>query len=205
MGFMGSRYPLWKKTMDIAVGAAGFAVLMLIYPAVAVAIKFNSRGPVFVKCERVSKGKKIKVYKFRSMISGAEKLKGSLSSLNERANGPFFKISRDPRVTKVGRFIRKTRIDELPQMINVLKGEMAVVGPRPHEPEEVAEYPEQYVHITEYRAGITGKSQISGASSLDWMEELRLDSEYLKTMSFGEDAKIIAKTFIIFISDHRGV
>ncbi len=191
--------------MDIAVGTIGFAVLVAIYPFVAIAIKLDSKGPVFARCERISDGKRIKVYKFRSMIQGAEKLKESLSLMNERANGPFFKIAKDPRITEVGRFLRKTRIDELPQMINVLKGEMAIVGPRPHEPQEVAGYPEQYAYIADYRAGITGRSQIGGASSLDWLEELRLDSEYLKTMSFTDDISVIMRTFFIFISEHTGV
>jgi lipopolysaccharide/colanic/teichoic acid biosynthesis glycosyltransferase len=111
----------------------------------------------------------------------------------------------DPRVTRVGRLIRRYRVDEVPQFINVLKGEMAIVGPRPHEPEEVSKYPIEFSHISKARAGITGVSQVSGASSLKWIDELTLDNFYVNNRSLKLDVKIVMKTIGIFFSDPTGV
>lgn len=191
--------------MDIILSLIVMALFLPLFPIIAIAIKTDSKGPVFAKCDRISGGRKVKVYKFRSMIKGADKLKKNLSGMNDRADGPFFKIKNDPRVTRAGRFLRKTRIDEVPQILNVLKGEMAFVGPRPHEPAEVSEYPEEYGYVSLYKAGITGISQISGASSLNWIKELELDGEYLEKVSFGRDIKILLKTIAIFFFDQTGV
>ena len=132
-------------------------------------------------------------------------MKKLLSVLNERSDGPFFKIKNDPRITKVGRILRKFRIDEFPQLINVLKGEMALVGPRPHEPEEVIYYPEEYKHIILARAGITGLSQVNGASGLPFLKELELDSHYVKNRSLLLDGKILAKTAVFIFSDPTAI
>jgi lipopolysaccharide/colanic/teichoic acid biosynthesis glycosyltransferase len=191
--------------MDLVVSFFVAVVFLPVFPFIALAIKIDTRGPVFVKCERLSNGKKIKAYKFRSMIFGAEKMKDSLQHLNDRKDGPFFKIKKDPRVTRVGRVLRGTLIDEIPQIINVFKGEMAIVGPRPHEPREVEKYPEKYKHLPNFRAGITGISQISGASSLNWEEELELDASYVGDISFKNDFKIILKTIVLFFSEPNGV
>lgn len=139
------------------------------------------------------------------MIDGAAAMKGGLKHLNERNDGPFFKIKRDPRVTKFGRLLRKFRIDESPQFINVLKGELALVGPRPHEPEEVIHYPDEYKSLLLHRSGITGLSQVNGASSLPFMKELELDKFYLDNASFGLDSKIIFKTAAILFFDPTAV
>jgi len=199
------KYPVWKRIMDLAFSIAAGAVFLLLLPFIAAAIKLDSKGPVFAKCERISRGRKIKAYKFRSMIVGAEKMKKELEHLNDRKDGPFFKIKDDPRVTKVGRFLRATRIDEVPQIINVFKGEMAIVGPRPHEPGEVEKYPEEYRRLTDFRAGITGISQISGASSLNWRKELEFDADYVRNITFRKDMKIIFKTIAIFFTEPTGV
>jgi lipopolysaccharide/colanic/teichoic acid biosynthesis glycosyltransferase len=135
----------------------------------------------------------------------AESRKKELEYLNDRKDGPFFKIKNDPRVTKVGRLLRASRVDEVPQVINVLKGEMAIVGPRPHEPEEVEKYPEKYKHLPDFRAGITGISQISGASSLNWMKELAFDADYVENISFRKDVGIIFKTIAIFFTEPTGI
>ncbi|OGG37754.1 hypothetical protein A2110_02115 [Candidatus Jorgensenbacteria bacterium GWA1_54_12] len=153
---------------------------------------------------RVSGGKVVRVYKFRSMVRGAETKKDALRDLNER-DGPFFKMAHDPRVTKIGKILRKLRIDEFPQFINVLKGELSVVGPRPHEPEEVMHYPKEFAHIPFAQAGVTGLSQISGASSLLYREELVLDARYLEHVSLWSDIKILVKTVLVFFTDPTGI
>ena len=191
--------------MDISVSVLGIVIMAPFLPLIALAIKLDSSGPVFVKLDRISAGKVIKVYKFRSMVKNAQSLKASLAPFNERSDGCFFKMANDPRVTRVGRVLRKLRLDETPQFVNVLKGEMAIVGPRPHEPGEVSEYPEEYFHIPEALAGVTGVSQVSGASSLKWLDELALDDYYIRNVSPGLDLWVMMRTINIFISDPTGV
>ncbi|MCK9187274.1 MAG: sugar transferase [Candidatus Colwellbacteria bacterium] len=199
------RYPAWKRAMDLGIAFFSAVAFLPLFPLIAIAIKVDSKGPVFAKCERISGGKKIRVYKFRSMVKDAELMKNKFMHMNNRSEGPFFKIKEDPRVTRVGKFLRAYRIDEVPQIINVLKGNMAIVGPRPHEPEEVDQYPEKYKELSLYRAGITGISQVSGASSLNWLKELELDMDYIKNISFKKDMAIILKTIFIFFFDPTGI
>lgn len=178
---------------------------MPLFPFIALAIKLDTPGSVLVRLPRVSGGKTIYVFKFRSMVANALELRGKLISYNERRDGPFFKIRHDPRITRMGRFLRKTRLDEFPQLLNVLTGELALVGPRPHEPEEAMNYPEAYQHLVSAKAGVTGLSQVSGASSLAFLRELELDSFYLENQSFLFDLKIILKTVEIFFTDPTAV
>lgn len=194
-----------RRILDIIGSLLGLTALAPFVPFIAMAVKAESRGPVFVKLARVSAGKTIQVYKFRSMYEGAHQMKGVLSILNERNDGPFFKIKKDPRVTRVGRLLRKFRIDEFPQLINVLKGELSLVGPRPHEPEEVIYYPHPYKHLMLAKSGITGLSQVSGASGLPFLKELELDDHYVKNRTLLMDAKILAKTAKIIFSDPTAV
>ena len=201
----GRSYFLVKRLIDIAGGCIGLVFFALLYAILAIPIKLDSPGPIIVGLARVSRGKVITLYKFRSMIVGASQQKSSLSHLNERIDGPFFKIKSDPRVTIIGRIIRSTRIDEVPQFINVLLGELSLVGPRPHEPGEVAAYPDEYRFLPQQLAGITGLSQVSGASGLPFRKELELDAYYLKNQSFELDLKIIARTVAIFLFDPTAV
>lgn len=194
-----------RRPLDIFGATLGLLILAPFVPFIALAIKLETRGPVIVKLRRVSGGKTLHVYKFRSMIHGAHALKPLLKDLNERHDGPFFKIKNDPRLTKIGKFLRKFRIDETPQLINVLKGELALVGPRPHEPEEVIHYPEKYKHLILAKAGVTGLSQVSGASGLPFLKELELDSHYVKNRSLWLDLKILAKTLAIMFFDPTAV
>ncbi len=198
-------YQLAKRFIDILGSLLGLAMLLPVAPLIALAIKIDSRGPVFVRLPRVSGGRKIFILKFRSMVENAHAMKPGLAHLNERRDGPFFKIKNDPRLTRVGRVIRKFRLDEFPQLWNVLTGELSLVGPRPHEPEEVIHYPEAYQHVALVKAGVTGLSQISGASSLPFLRELELDSRYLREQSLWLDAKILGKTLAIFFSDPTAV
>jgi len=190
--------------MDVIGAFAGLILITPFFPMIAAAIKIDSRGPVIIKLSRVSEGKEIGVYKFRSMVKDAHKIKANLLELNER-DGCFFKMRHDPRVTKVGRALRRFRLDEIPQLVNVLTGELALVGPRPHEPEEVAQYPEEYKSLLLARAGVTGLSQVSGASSLPFLEELRLDKHYTLNISPLRDFKILGKTVAIFLFDPTAV
>jgi len=183
----------------------GLIIIAPFFPFIALAIKTESPGPVIVRLPRISKGKIIYVYKFRSMIQGAHELKSSLFLLNERRDGPFFKIKNDPRVTKTGRIIRRFRIDEFPQLINVLKSELSLVGPRPHELDEINKYPDTYQHLRFAKAGVTGLSQVNGASSLPFLKELAYDHHYVQQQSLLLDLKIIAKTLTILFFDHNAV
>ena len=194
-----------KRLLDISGAMAGLLIIAPLWPFIALTIKLESSGPVLVKLDRVSGGKTIQAYKFRSMLEDARFLKPSLIHLNERRDGPFFKIKNDPRLTRVGKILRKFRIDEFPQLINVLKGELALVGPRPHEPAEVIQYPPEYKHLILAKSGITGLSQVSGASSLPFLKELELDSHYVNNRSLWLDAKIVSKTIKIIFSDPTAV
>jgi lipopolysaccharide/colanic/teichoic acid biosynthesis glycosyltransferase len=198
-------YPKWKRFMDIIGALLGIFIMLPISVLVAIAIKLDTCGPVFVELDRISNGRLIRVYKFRSMINGAHKMKQNLMSLNERSDGPFFKIKNDPRLTRVGRIIRKFRIDETPQLLNVLKRELALVGPRPHEPEEISHYPEEYKKIPYVMAGVTGLSQVNGASSLPYLKELEYDKYYIENMAFVLDLKILFRSIAILFFDPTAV
>jgi len=199
------NYPFWKRGLDVFGSLVGLILILPLVPIIFVAIKLDDGGRVFVKLPRVSEGREIFVYKFRSMIPGARSAKKELEYLNERGDGPFFKIKNDPRITKVGKILRKFRIDEFPQLLNVLKGELSLVGPRPHEFEEIVRYPQEYKHLPMFKAGVTGLSQVSGASSLPFLKELEIDDFYSKNVSLRMDIKIIMRTLGILFSDPTAV
>lgn len=150
-----TSYDITKRGIDFLLSLLGLVILSPILLIVALIIKLDSRGPVIFKQERVGlKGKKFYMYKFRSMVVNAEELKDKLQKQNEM-NGPMFKMKRDPRITRVGRFIRKTSIDELPQLFNVLKGEMSLVGPRPSLPKEVMKFEQWMLKRLDVKPGLT--------------------------------------------------
>ena len=190
-----------KRIIDMA--GAIFAVIALapLLGLVALLIKLDSEGPVFVGLKRVGCGKIFYLYKFRSMIKNAEFFKKDLAAFNERKGSPLFKMKNDPRVTKIGRILRKTRLDELPQLINVLKGEMSLVGPRPHEPAEVAEYQRHHKKVLAIKPGITGLAQISGSSDLPFDEEVKLDTFYVENWTLAKDVKILIRTLRVIFFD----
>lgn len=194
-----------KRLFDIIFSIVGLLLILPFFPIIALFIRFDSKGPALIRLIRISEGREIKVFKFRTMIIDAHHIKISLVSYNERIPGPFFKMRNDPRVTKVGKILRRFRIDEFPQLINVIYGDLSLVGPRPHEPLEVAQYPSQYKFIPLAKSGVTGYSQIRGASSLPFMQELELDSQYLENQSLFFDIKIIIKTLSIILFDHNAV
>ena len=196
--------PFWKRIIDITAGLAGTMLLIPLAAIIGPLIVLDSQGPVFVKIERVSRGRTVRIWKFRSMVENARELKSELVPLNERSDGPFFKISNDPRITRVGKILRKSLLDEWPQFLNVCKGELTLVGPRAHEPEEIAAYPEAYRHVPLAPAGLTGYSQINGASNLPFLKELEFDDWYLKNQSALLDLKIIARTIWIMLFRREG-
>ncbi len=196
---------MFKRLFDIVCSLVGLAVTAALFPFVALAIVIGDGLPVLVSLERVSSGRVIRVHKFRSMVRGAHLLKVDLSDRNERQDGPLFKMKNDPRVTVVGRVIRRFKVDEFPQFWDVLLSNLSIVGPRPHEPGEVSAYPDGFRFITESKAGITGLSQVSGASSLSFHRELELDRSYLEHRSVWVDLKIIIRTLWLLVTDPRGV
>lgn len=199
-------YQIIKRITDILGAILGITVLIMLFPVIALAIKLDSAGPIIVSLNRISSGRPVKVYKFRSMKPETHRLKyGELAHLNERSDGPFFKIKNDPRLTRAGKILRKFRLDEFPQFFNVLTGELSLVGPRPHEPEEIEKYPEKFRHLPLAKAGITGYSQVNGASSLPFLKELELDDYYLRNRNLRFDFKIILKTFLILLFDPTAV
>lgn len=184
-----------KRLVDLTIGAVVLLVGFVPGLLVAVIIKLDSNGPVFIRLERVGQGqRKFKLWKFRSMIRDAHDMKTQLLAQNERGDGPLFKIAHDPRITRVGRFIRKTSIDELPQVFNVLSGQMSLVGPRPHEPEEVARYEARHKKLLTIKPGMTGMAQVSGRSNLNFEDEVRLDTYYIEHWSLGLDFALLART-----------
>jgi len=185
---------LTKRAMDVVLTAVLFAVLWPLFLVVAAAIKLDSPGPVFFRQRRIGQHRKpFEVIKFRSMKQGAEEALAEVSDMNE-ASGPLFKIKNDPRRTRVGRFIRRTSIDELPQFINVLRGEMSLVGPRPALPSEVEKYEAWQRERLSAPQGITGLPQISGRSDLTFDEMCLLDIYYIENWSLSLDLTIILRT-----------
>jgi lipopolysaccharide/colanic/teichoic acid biosynthesis glycosyltransferase len=184
-------------TLAAVVGLVFSAPVLLLF---SILIKLDSRGPVLYKSVRLGKGGKPFIfYKLRSMYTGADRDREQLQHLNE-VDGPVFKLSRDPRTTRVGRFIRQTSIDELPQFLNVLRGDMSLVGPRPPLPEEVDQYETWHRRRLEVKPGLTCLWQISGRSRLGFNEWMRLDLEYIKHQSFATDVKILWRTLPAVLS-----
>jgi lipopolysaccharide/colanic/teichoic acid biosynthesis glycosyltransferase len=191
-------YLLFKRVFDILCAIIGLLILSVLFFIIGLLIKLEDKqGSVFFKQTRIGKdGKPFEMYKFRSMVSNAEDLKASLMDKNE-ATGPVFKIKDDPRVTRIGKFIRKTSIDELPQLINVLKGEMSLVGPRPSLPQEVAAYTSYERQRLKIVPGITCYWQVGGRSNLSFMEWVELDLKYIRERNLFIDFKLIIKTFFV--------
>jgi len=186
---------LLKRVLDIVASAILLVLLMPVFLGVALAIRLEDPGPILFKQKRVGRwGALFTMWKFRSMYTDAEERKKELMAQNEMAGGVIFKMKDDPRVTKVGRIIRKTSIDELPQLWNVLKGDMSLVGPRPPVPQEVDEYSLSDRRRLEVIPGITCIWQVSGRSDIPFDQQVELDVQYIQSQSFWTDIKILLKT-----------
>ena len=194
-------YEICKRTIDIIGAGLGLILLSPIIAIVACAVKFTSKGPVFFSQKRVGKnGELFEMYKFRSMVVNAEELKENLEEQNEMS-GPMFKIKDDPRITKVGKFIRKTSIDELPQLWNILKGDMSLVGPRPSLPKEVEQFDNWMFKRLSVRPGLTCYWQVSGRNNIDFEDWMKLDIKYVEERNFWIDIKLIFKTVFVLFGD----
>ncbi len=189
-------YKFFKRFFDIAASLAAIVVLSPLMLVTAVAVKLDSKGPVIFKQERLGlKGKVFNIYKFRSMCCGAEHM----------GTGQY-SFAGDMRVTKVGKFIRATSIDELPQLVNVLKGEMSFIGPRPpltYHPWDISEYTDEQLRMFEVRPGITGWAQVNGRKHTEWHERIRLNVYYVDNMSLFFDIKILLLTFLSVLKNEN--
>ncbi|WCD88757.1 putative sugar transferase EpsL [Streptomyces xanthophaeus] len=194
---------LLKAVLDRAGAAVGLLLLSPLFLGIFLAIRFGSRGPAFYRQRRIGRdGVPFVMWKFRTMVVDADARKAELSGANEN-DGLMFKMRRDPRVTRVGRLLRRTSMDELPQLINVVTGHMSLVGPRPPLPEEVAKYDEVELRRLTVRPGMTGLWQISGRSDLSWDETIQLDLQYVDNWSFTSDVDVMGRTLRAVV-DGRG-
>ena len=194
-------YEISKRAIDIIGAGSGLLLLSPVIAIVACAVKFTSKGPIFFSQKRVGKnGKIFEMYKFRSMVVNAEELKEKLAHQNEMS-GPMFKMKDDPRVTKVGKFIRKTSLDELPQLWNVLKGDMSLVGPRPSLPKEVKQFEKWMFKRLTVKPGLTCYWQVSGRNNIDFEDWMKLDISYVEDRNLWIDIKLIFKTVFVLFGD----
>ena len=197
-------YKYIKRILDIFASAIGLIILSPLLLLVSILIKLESKGSIFFHQVRVGcDGKLFNMYKFRSMVQNAEQIKDQLSSENESNDGVIFKMKNDPRITKMGKFIRKWSIDELPQLINVLKGDMSLVGPRPPVPSEVKEYVSDDLKRLHTIPGITCYWQIAGRSEIPFKQQVDLDKKYISTCSLWTDIKILFATVPAVLA-HKG-
>lgn len=203
-------YGVLKRTLDIFGALIGIVILSPIMLVTSIAIKLNSEGPILADIpERVGKyGKLFKMYKFRSMVVGAQKLLEQNPELYKKYKQNSYKLTtdEDPRITKVGRVIRKTSIDEFPQFFNILKGEMSLVGPRAYYPFELEEQQKKYPQAKEYvrvilseKPGLTGEWQVSGRSEINFDKRVEMDAKYVQRQSIWYDLYIILKTLPVVI------
>ena len=200
----GPIYLFFKRAMDIIGSLCGIILLSPLLIIVALAIKIEDpKGSIFFSQQRCGKDNKLfPMYKFRSMVSNAEELLEELMEHNEM-DGPVFKIKDDPRITRVGKFIRKTSIDELPQLFNILIGHMSIVGPRPAIPHEVAEYNDYHKQRLLVKPGLTCIWQVSGRNSIGFDEWMEMDLEYIEKRNLWMDIKLIFKTVGVLFGDEN--
>jgi lipopolysaccharide/colanic/teichoic acid biosynthesis glycosyltransferase len=199
-GLQGQQLVL-KRVVDVIVATLGLIVLAPIFAAVALAVQLSSKGPVIFRQRRVGAGGRLfDILKFRSMVDGADAQRGQLTAASMYGDGRLFKLSRDPRVTAVGRFLRRTSLDELPQLWNVLRGEMSLVGPRPPLPSEVALYDEHHYSRFDMKPGITGPWQVNGRNRVtDFDEVIRLETAYLRRWMIWKDFAILLRTIPVVL------
>ncbi len=192
---------LYKRILDMTLGTFGFLIFLASYPIIGALIKLDSPGPVLFKTTRIGQhGRRFFLYKFRSMQPDAEAKKAALL-VDKDVPWPIYKVDKDPRVTRIGRFLRKTSLDELPQFINVLKGEMSLVGTRPPTSDEVRNYEEWHLRRIAIRPGLTGLWQVSGRKEItDFAEVVRLDLKYIDGWHFANDLIILWKTFWVVLA-----
>ena len=190
---------LMKRALDIAVALPAVILLSPVFALIAIAIKLDSRGPVFFVQTRAGlNGAPFRMFKFRTMTADAEEQLGSLVRFDELSE-PMFKLRRDPRVTRVGRFLRQSSFDELPQLLNVVGGSMSLVGPRPEQVELVERYQDEHRFRVSVKPGLTGPMQVYGRGELSFKERLAVERDYIENLSLGRDLRILAMTVAVVI------
>jgi lipopolysaccharide/colanic/teichoic acid biosynthesis glycosyltransferase len=183
-----------KRAVDLGVSTVGLLILALLYPLIAIAIKLDSPGPILFRQRRAGRhGSPFTMLKFRSMTQEAEQMLGELISLDELQD-PMFKLREDPRITRVGRFLRRFSLDELPQLWNVLRGEMSIVGPRPEELPVVERYRPEHRFRLNLKPGLTGPMQVFGRGDLSFSERLAVELDYVENVSLMRDVRLLAMT-----------
>ena len=199
-------YEIVKRIFDIIVGLLGILILSPIMLIVAILVRVDSPGAVFFGHERIGKNnKRIKVYKFRSMYKNSQEIFDNFTEEQKREYYINFKLDNDPRITKIGSFLRKTSLDELPQLINIIKGDMSIVGPRPIVEKEIEKYGAYFDKFVSVTPGLTGYWQANGRSDTTYDERVQMDMYYIDNRSFIMDIKIIFKTFISVIKKEGAV
>ena len=196
-------YLVIKRIFDLVVSGISLIILLPVFLIIAILIKVDSKGKAIFKQERIGKdGKPIYIYKFRSMIPNAEEVLEKLMNENEDIRTEYLtnkKLENDPRITKIGNILRKTSLDELPQLLNIFTGDMSFVGPRPYLYREISDMEDHYNDIIQMTPGLTGLWQVSGRSDIGFLERCKLDSKYYQIRGLKEDIKILFRTFITVI------
>jgi len=193
-----------KRIIDVIIATIGLVLLLPIFAIIALAIKIESKGPVFFKHTRVGKnGKIIKIYKFRSMVDNAEDLIKKFTPEQMKEYKEYYKLSNDPRITKVGKILRKASLDELPQLINILKGDLSIIGPRPVVEEELKKYGENAERFLSVTPGLTGNWAANGRSCISYEHRMEMELFYVDNISLKLDLKIFFKT-IEAVINRRG-
>lgn len=189
-----------KRILDCILATIALIILSPIYLIIAIAVKIDSKGPVFFKHTRIGKnGKIIKIYKYRTMVTNAEELIKQFTPEQMKEYKENFKLENDPRITKVGKFLRKTSLDELPQLLNIIQGDLALIGPRPVVKKELEKYGENIGKFLSVTPGLTGNWAASGRSNTTYEERMEMELWYVDHISFITDVKIFFKTIIAVI------
>jgi lipopolysaccharide/colanic/teichoic acid biosynthesis glycosyltransferase len=194
------KYEIVKRALDIALSTIGMVVLFPVFLIIGICIKIDSKGPVFFMHDRIGKdGKKIKIYKFRTMYKNAEDMKNNFTPKQIEEFNENYKLKNDPRVTRVGKILRRTSLDELPQILNIFKGELSLIGPRPVVEGEIEKYGPNKSKFLSVKPGLTGYWQANGRSSTTYEERMNMELYYIDNRSLWLDVKVFFKTFISVI------
>ena len=197
MEIKGKIYRAFKRIVDIILGCIGLVLLSPVFLILAICIKIDSKGPVIFAHKRIGKnGKEFNMYKFRSMYENAEEMIENFNEEQKREWQENFKLENDPRITKVGKFLRKTSLDELPQIINIIKGDLSIIGPRPIVDEELEKYGENKEKFLSITPGLTGYWQANGRSNTTYEERMQMELYYIDNQSLWLDIKIFFKTIV---------
>lgn len=193
----GKKYLRIKRIMDIVFSIIGFVVLLPVFIIIGLVIKIDSKGPIFYKHTRVGKnGKMIKILKFRTMVKNADELMNKFTPEQMKEYKENYKVTNDPRITKVGKFLRRTSLDELPQLLNIIQGDLSIIGPRPVIGEELKMYGEKAAEFLSITPGLTGYWASNGRSNITYEERMRMELFYVNSVSFSLDFKILLKTIV---------